>query len=56
MGQVPITFIRQVLACVSYPKFLDSSEFPSDVKQHARQILEGCGGHSAGDNNRLFLK
>ncbi|KAI6171500.1 Alanine transaminase [Aphelenchoides bicaudatus] len=48
MGQQPITFIRQVIACVTYPKFLESSEFPSDVKEHAKQILDGCGGHSAG--------
>jgi alanine transaminase len=55
MGQTPITFIRQVIACVSYPKFLDSSEFPQDVKQHARQILEGCGGNSVGKLYSLFL-
>lgn len=48
MGQQPITFIRQVVACVSYPKFLESPDFPEDVKQHARQFLDSCGGHSAG--------
>jgi alanine transaminase len=48
MGQKPITFIRQVLACVTYPKLLESSEFPEDVKEHARVILGGCGGKSAG--------
>ncbi|CAD5208139.1 unnamed protein product [Bursaphelenchus xylophilus] len=48
MGQVPITFIRQVLACVSYPKLLESPDIPSDVKQRAKGILAGCGGGSAG--------
>ncbi|CAD5205820.1 unnamed protein product [Bursaphelenchus okinawaensis] len=48
MGQVPITFIRQVLACVAYPKLLESSDIPSDVKKHAQDILNGCGGKSAG--------
>lgn len=44
MGQKPITFIRQVLACISLPSLLDSSDFPVDVKSHAQTILAGCGG------------
>jgi len=48
MGQKPITFIRQVLECVSHPKSLDSPDIPSDVKQHARDILASCGGNSTG--------
>jgi len=48
MGQVPITFIRQVLACVTYTKLLDDSHFPSDVKRKAREILKGCRGGSVG--------
>lgn len=48
MGQQPITFIRQVLSCVAYPKLLDSADLPADVKQHARAILASCGGQSAG--------
>ncbi|KAI6180408.1 Alanine transaminase [Aphelenchoides besseyi] len=48
MGQQPITFIRQVLACVSLPQQMDQMNVPEDVKEHARTILEGCGGHSAG--------
>ncbi|KAI6238262.1 Alanine transaminase [Aphelenchoides fujianensis] len=48
MGQRPITFIRQVLACVSLPHLLESAEMPADVKEHARVILDGCGGQSAG--------
>ncbi|XP_077291600.1 alanine aminotransferase 1-like isoform X2 [Arctopsyche grandis] len=48
MGQVPITFIRQVLALVAYPPLLDDPRFPEDVKQKARDILEGCRGSSVG--------
>ncbi|XP_061714770.1 alanine aminotransferase 1 isoform X1 [Cydia pomonella] len=48
MGQKPITFIRQVLACVSFPELIDTYDFPSDVKKRAREILEGCGGQSVG--------
>ncbi|CAK1544807.1 unnamed protein product [Leptosia nina] len=48
MGQVPITFIRQVLSCVTYPENIDKSDFPEDVKQRARDILNACGGKSVG--------
>lgn len=48
MGQKPITFIRQVLACVAYPALLQSMAIPKDVKQHAKEILHDCGGHSVG--------
>lgn len=48
MGQVPITFIRQVLALVSYPPLLDDPQFPSDAKERARTILKGCRGGSVG--------
>jgi len=48
MGQQPITFIRQVLALVSYPPLLDDPHFPEDVKSRARVILEGCRGSSVG--------
>jgi alanine transaminase len=54
MGQKPITFIRQVLACVSCPKLLESPDFPVDVKEHARTILEGCSGQSAGKLINLY--
>ncbi|CAB3384810.1 Hypothetical predicted protein [Cloeon dipterum] len=47
MGQVPITFIRQVLALVSYPPLLQDN-FPDDVKKRARAILDGCKGSSVG--------
>ncbi|XP_072378440.1 alanine aminotransferase 1 [Diabrotica undecimpunctata] len=48
MGQVPITFIRQVLALVAYPKLLDDPQFPEDAKERARTILKGCRGSSLG--------
>ncbi|XP_046968756.1 alanine aminotransferase 1 isoform X1 [Vanessa cardui] len=48
MGQKPITFIRQVLACVSLPELIDKADFPQDVKQRARDILGACGGQSVG--------
>ena len=47
-GQKPITFIRQVIAMLSYPKLLESDMFPDDAKEHARRILDGCKGKSAG--------
>ncbi|KAG8284860.1 glycerol-3-phosphate O-acyltransferase 2, partial [Homalodisca vitripennis] len=46
MGQVPITFIRQVLALVSLPELFNDSRFPEDVKKRARDILAGCRGGS----------
>ncbi|CAH2039111.1 unnamed protein product, partial [Iphiclides podalirius] len=48
MGQKPITFIRQVLACISYPDLIETVDFPEDVKQRAKDILGGCGGGSVG--------
>jgi len=48
MGQKPITFIRQVLALVSYPDLIEKSDFPEDVKKKAKGILNGCKGGSAG--------
>ncbi|CAG9561544.1 unnamed protein product [Danaus chrysippus] len=48
MGQVPITFIRQVLACISYPELIEEGNFPEDVKKRAREILNSCSGGSIG--------
>jgi len=48
MGNKPITFIRQVLALITHPPLLESSEFPEDAKDRARQILKGCRGASVG--------
>ena len=55
MGQKPITFIRQVLALVSYPALLDKLDVPSDVKAKAREILAGCKGSSAGNVKFLYM-
>ena len=48
MGNKPITFIRQVLAIVTHPPLLESSDFPEDAKARAREILKGCKGGSVG--------
>ncbi|KAK9502584.1 hypothetical protein O3M35_011332 [Rhynocoris fuscipes] len=48
MGQVPITFIRQVLAAVSYPELIKKNLFPKDVNERAQLILSGCKGASVG--------
>jgi alanine transaminase len=47
-GQQPITFLRQVVALTTYPALLESPEFPTDAKQRARRVLDGCGGRSIG--------
>ncbi|KAB0796933.1 hypothetical protein PPYR_10994 [Photinus pyralis] len=44
MGQVPITFIRQVLSSVLYPPLLDDPSIPDDAKQRARDILKAARG------------
>ncbi|CRK91319.1 CLUMA_CG004993, isoform A [Clunio marinus] len=48
MGQVPITFIRQVLGLCVYEKLFDDPTIPSDAKERARDILSGCKGSSLG--------
>ncbi|XP_026327967.1 alanine aminotransferase 1-like isoform X2 [Hyposmocoma kahamanoa] len=48
MGQTPITFIRQVLALVIYPDLISCINVPDDVKKRAQDILNACGGKSAG--------
>ncbi|VDL83725.1 unnamed protein product [Nippostrongylus brasiliensis] len=48
MGQNPITFNRQLLTCVANPVMMESGKFPSDVIEHAKALLGGCGGHSCG--------
>ena len=48
MGNLPVTFLRQVLAIVSYPELLNSKDLPEDAKDRARAILGGCKGGSAG--------
>lgn len=48
MGQVPITFIRQVLGLVVYNPLFKDSNISDDVKERARIILSGCKGGSVG--------
>lgn len=48
MGQLPITFIRQVVSAVTMPSLLESPDIKSDVKEHASALLKACGGGSAG--------
>lgn len=48
MGQVPITFIRQVLALTCYPPLFNDQSIPDDAKERAATILEGCRGGSIG--------
>ncbi|KAF7634712.1 Aminotran_1_2 domain-containing protein [Meloidogyne graminicola] len=48
MGQTPITFIRQVIACTSDPSLLKIEYYPEDVKQKALSLLNACGGGSVG--------
>ena len=48
MGNKPITFIRQVMALITYPALLEDETFPADVRERARLILSGCRGGSVG--------
>lgn len=48
MGQRPLTFLRQVLACVSDTDLMSYSNYPSDVKERAKLLLSYCGGQSVG--------
>uniref|UniRef100_A0A915NII8 Uncharacterized protein n=1 Tax=Meloidogyne floridensis TaxID=298350 RepID=A0A915NII8_9BILA len=48
MGQTPITFIRQVIACTTDPSLLKTNLYPEDVKQKALSLLGACGGGSVG--------
>jgi len=48
MGNKPITFIRQVMAMVTFPPLIESDLFPEDARIRARTILGGCRGGSVG--------
>lgn len=48
VGNQPITYIRQVLACCLYPDLMSSGNFPSDVVEKAKHLLSGCAGASMG--------
>lgn len=46
LGQLPLTFPRQLLALCAYPPLIsqdNSDSFPDDVKQRARYILKNIG-------------
>ncbi|KAH3849887.1 alanine aminotransferase 1-like [Dreissena polymorpha] len=48
-GQKPLTFIRQVVAlCTDPDKLMKDPTYPSDAKERAQRILDGCGGKSLG--------
>ncbi|XP_049886363.1 alanine aminotransferase 1-like [Pectinophora gossypiella] len=48
LGQRPITYLRQVVACVAFPDLLTKSHIPADVKERAQLLLDSCGGKSMG--------
>jgi alanine transaminase len=48
MGQRPITFVRQVLACCVDPALLEEPFYPDDVKERARSYLQDIDGGSIG--------
>src|SRR5512135_3662381 len=51
LGQRPLTFVRQVLACCEYPALLDvpgGAGLPEDVREAARHVLRESGGHGVG--------
>ncbi|CAI5439058.1 unnamed protein product [Caenorhabditis angaria] len=49
MGQKPITYIRQLLACIANPVIMETDKsIPSDVIENAKTFLGSCGGQSAG--------
>ncbi|XP_015766692.1 PREDICTED: alanine aminotransferase 2-like isoform X3 [Acropora digitifera] len=45
-GQQPITSLRQLLSCLLCPHFVDDSNYPRDIKEKARRILEAKPGFS----------
>jgi alanine transaminase len=49
MGQRPITFVRQVLACCVDPALLEEPFYPDDVKERARSYLQDIDGGSIGE-------
>ncbi|XP_075978821.1 alanine aminotransferase 1-like [Anticarsia gemmatalis] len=48
LGIKPITFIRQVLALAACPQLAKTTDFPEDVRQRVREILEDCPLGSVG--------
>jgi alanine transaminase len=50
-GQKPITFLRQLMALVTYPALLTHPNIPNDVKEKAKRFLSDCKGGSVGKNH-----
>lgn len=48
MGQKPLTFFRQVIACCVDTSLLDDDRYPRDVRERVKLILSYCGGKSVG--------
>ncbi|WKX92096.1 hypothetical protein Q1695_010266 [Nippostrongylus brasiliensis] len=48
MGQKSITFNRQLLTCVVNPFMMEKGLFAKDVLDHARALLDACGGKCCG--------
>ncbi|KAK6048370.1 aminotransferase, class I/II [Cooperia oncophora] len=48
MGQSPLTFNRQLIACLANPSLMETANFPSDVVEHAKALICCCGGKSCG--------
>eukprot|EP01084_Bolivina_argentea_P071311 129682_1 len=48
LGQIPLTFHRQVLSSILSPQLLTSKMYPNDVKQRAERILNDTASYSIG--------
>lgn len=51
MNQKPLTYFRQIIACVTKPDIMETQseqQLPSDVKRKAQELLEACKGYSVG--------
>lgn len=47
-GQQPLTFLRQVLSCAADTSQFNNPNYPDDVKIRTKELLDYCGGKSAG--------
>eukprot|EP01083_Nonionella_stella_P206201 750184_1 len=55
VGQVPITFFRQVLACCMYPALLESKDIPADARERARAIMGPKGSIGAYTHSQGYM-
>ena len=42
------------MALCTLPSLLDDPKFPEDAKERARRVLNGCRGHSIGNEHNLL--